>query len=427
MNRLLKDQLSTLSLAVLGEGKTTESISHFLGKHDRFYWITDCPKQAGVLSTKMWLAYPKSIDLLITSPGFAPSHPLLQWAKRWNIPVVGDIALFMANTTKPVIGVTGTNGKSTLVTLIAAMLSAGGYRVGVGGNIGTPALSLLTQGECDVYVLELSSFQLWATPNLPLQAAVLLNLTPDHLDWHPSLEHYYQAKWRIGREAQHFWVSRTLQQDAWPASVQAQIFDEEEAANSILLPSGNRLAFAELAPALQSAHQVQNIQAAFKVITSWQISEEAIVKVLTEFAGLPYRCRPLGEVGGLYWFNDSKGTNVGATMAAVESISKQFPQKLNLLLGGVDKGQCFRALNALCKARQVQKIIIFGSQSTALIQAFERDFKVTVVTTLVEAVAYAKTHLPQGQAVLFSPACASFDQYQNYNERGAHFDDLVSA
>ncbi len=404
---------------ILGAGITGQSVIKFLSHQGiSTLQVNDTPET--VTSSTMLLSHDFlkttqhfNISQIIASPGFKPSHPVLIWAKEQGIPVYSDIKIFLDHAKAPVIAITGTNGKSTVTTLVGELLKAHGLNVAVGGNLGVPALDLL-DATIDVYVMELSSFQLYSTPNMKSLAAAVLNLEPDHLDWHQDLDEYYGAKWCIAQHTDFL----VLPHDLHPApslslSPQTQVlrFDLHDTQNLILSKT------------LQAKHHRANVAAALKLVASFKIPEDTQAHVLKAFPGLPYRCQWIGCFQGVDWYNDSKGTNVGATAAAIRSLKDPARAHLILLLGGVGKGQDFAPL-AMEAIGCVKTCIVYGQDQAIIAQSFPQAL---CVEHLKEAMAKAREISQIGDCVLFSPACASFDQFKNYNERGEKFNQWLHA
>lgn len=411
MNRLENNciqQLCQRSVGILGAGITGESVKRFLApKAAELFVIVDRAESADEISTEVFLKSPPSIDLLVVSPGFKPAHPMLQWALQTKVPILSDIAIFLAYTVKPIIAITGTNGKSTVATLAYELLKAQYEKVVLGGNIGIPVLDLT---DFEIVVLELSSFQLWFTPNIRSDSCVILNIQPDHLDWHASYKEYVSAKWRIVENAKHVVVNAGLSKDC---PVAHEVFSLEEITHA--------LEGVNLSPALTSIHQQLNVCAVLKLLIPFEITDQVVYKVLSDFQGLSYRTECYIGTRGEVWVNDSKGTNVAAARAALCSFKKDFNGKIVLILGGVGKNQDFKPL--LKDAFEcVEEIIAYGEVAVSLSK--ERA-SIKVVTLLKEAVQLAYTLVKPSGCVLFSPACASFDQFKDYMARGYAFDGYV--
>ncbi len=383
-------------------------------------------------------------DYLVLSPGVSPKIALVQQAKMRGIKVINDIDLFCLHPQSqqlsnppgrqqtPIIAITGSNGKSTVTTLVAELLNACGFKVGMGGNIGIPALNLL-QKPADVYVLELSSFQLEVVQHLTTQSAVVLNITPDHLDRHNSFAEYCAIKQRI-----YQYCAFPVKPKGTGFVVGQQRFYQQQ--GQLMCNQQVIMAVNELSPTLQTTHNIQNTLAALALcsplVTDGAIlatgqgpfsCHQACLNILKTFQGLPHRCQSLGCHHGVQYYNDSKATNIGATIAAVESLAKpkaNQTSRLILLLGGQDKGHDFSILTACCQ-QFVDQIICFGNAGDQIFSALHTACPCEQTDKLKDAIVSVKKIAQAGDLVLLSPACASFDEFDNYQERGQAFIDAV--
>jgi UDP-N-acetylmuramoylalanine--D-glutamate ligase len=366
---------------------------------------------------------------LVVSPGVAVRTPVIAAAQARGTPIWGDIELFVRLAKAPVAAITGSNGKSTVTTLLGLMVEQAGIPVGVGGNLGTPALDLLRCAqEPALYVLELSSFQLETTHSLDAKAATVLNISADHMDRYPDLAAYAQAKQRIFRGTGWQIVNAD---DPW---VRAMIDPRRPLLGFTLNPPGPGefglrrradgtawLAFGDedwLAVddlKIRGAHNWANALAALALGHALGVPRAASQSALRSFPGLPHRTEWVRERHGVNWFNDSKGTNVGATIAAVRGL----PGSLVLIAGGDGKGQDFTPLGPVL-ADKVRTLVLIG-RDAPLIAAVAGAVPVHRVAGLEQAVALAARLTQPGDSVLLSPACASFDMFNNYEERGAVF------
>ncbi len=379
---------------------------------------------------------------LLVSPGVSVHTPVIAEAKARGVPVWGDIELFARLVDAPVAAITGSNGKSTVTTLLGLMAEKAGLNVTVGGNLGAPALDLLPlaphsslltpHASPDLYVLELSSFQLETTYSLDAKVATVLNISPDHMDRYPDLDAYIQAKRRIFRGD----GTRVLNADD---PVVAAMDDphrrtlrftlEEPAAGEFgLRQSGgeswlafgaeNWLAAKEFA--IDGDHNLANALAAMAMGYALGIGREAMLAGLREFPGLPHRTQLVMERGGIRWINDSKGTNVGATVAAVTGLSGP----LVLIAGGEGKDQNFAPLRAAL-AGKARALIVIGRDGPLIAAAVGATVPIREAEDIDRAVALAATLAEPGDNVLLSPACASFDMFSGYEARGEAFTAAV--
>ncbi|WP_237066191.1 UDP-N-acetylmuramoyl-L-alanine--D-glutamate ligase [Microbulbifer guangxiensis] len=395
------------------------------------------PVQLGPLDEETLL----SASEVIASPGVALAEPALQRALAEGIPVVGDIELFaqeMNRLQQPpkIAAITGSNGKSTVTTLVGQMAQRAGVRVAVGGNIGVPVLDLLEQPLPELFVLELSSFQLETTHSLPVTAATILNLSEDHMDRYPSMAAYHAAKQRIYRHAQQLVVNRDdpltrapLAQGVreWTFGLDApdlgqfglRTVDGEEwlaCGMNKLLPLSDM--------AMVGRHNAANALAALALGQAVGLPMEAMLAVLREFPGLTHRCERIGDINDVVFVNDSKGTNVGATRAALEGLGSA-DKKIVLIAGGEGKGADFAPLAEV--AGNLRGLVTIGVDGPKIGAALAAACRTQTARTMDEAVATAMTMAEPGDYVLLSPACASFDMYRNFEARGEDFRRAVTA
>ncbi len=377
-------------------------------------------------------------ERIILSPGVALSEPLVAAALSRGVPVLGDIELFARAVKAPVLAITGSNGKSTVTSLVAAMAAGSGRRVAVGGNLGQPALDLLDEA-AELYVLELSSFQLETTENLRPLAAVVLNVSPDHMDRYPDLAAYADAKASIYAGAQVAVVNRDdpLVAAMRPAAARVIGFTLEppasgdyglcEQAGQIWLRRGDQplLAAAELL--IPGRHNLANALAALALAEAAGLPLESCLQALRVFRGLPHRSQLVAEKAGVRWYNDSKGTNVGASIAALEGlhVAGEAPRTL-LIAGGDGKGADFTPLRPVA-ARCARAVILIGRDAPLIDAALDGQVPLFRASDLTAAVRVAAEQARPGDRVLLSPACASFDMFRNYEERGDRFAAAVEA
>ncbi len=368
-------------------------------------------------------------DCLVVSPGLSVRSPQLRAMAAAGKRIVGDIELFAEAVDAPVIAITGSNGKSTVTRLVGSIFEAAGVAAGVGGNIGVPALDLLGQGH-DVFVLELSSFQLETTRSLRPAVATVLNVSEDHLDRYDSLADYRDTKLGLLEQAGRVICNRdahnlppcTDLQRAFSLQDRAAAWHVEQRDGEHWLMQGERPLLPVSSMKLQGRHNWANALAAMALASELAVPEAALVAGVQAFAGLPHRSEWLTEIDGVAWINDSKGTNPGATRAAIEGMERP----LILLAGGQGKGADMSVLRAALRQR-VRVAILFGEDADRLQQAWQGCCRIERVGDLEQATELARSLAEPGDAVLLSPACASFDQYPNFAERGEHFRRLVEA
>ncbi|MCH8059482.1 MAG: UDP-N-acetylmuramoyl-L-alanine--D-glutamate ligase [Proteobacteria bacterium] len=377
---------------------------------------------------------PKNVGRLIVSPGVTDNDPLLKAARKSKLEVISDIELFARDAQAPFVAVTGSNGKSTVTTLLYHMCRAAGREVLAGGNLGEPALDLLDQEKPDLYVLELSSFQLQRTDSLPAEVAVLLNVSPDHLDWHVDEEEYRQSKYRVYSQAKSAVVNRA---DARAGEVVQDMdsvisFGLDEPADGQFgikredgidyLARGDTMLIATSDMAIYGVHNQANALAALATGELLQLEMSAMLQVLNEFPGLPHRMQFVARKGSVNFINDSKATNVAAAVASVQSIDGM----LVLLAGGEGKGGAYSELAAALE-NKLRAAVLFGQDAGAISDALDTVMPVYFAQDMRDAVSQAAAYAESDDTVLLAPACASFDQFENYKARGDAFCDAVEA
>ncbi len=375
---------------------------------------------------------------IILSPGMALTEVEIAAACAAKVPVIGDIELFSRTVQAPVIAITGSNAKSTVTTLVGEMARLAGKKVAVGGNLGTPALDLLSD-DIDLYVVELSSFQLETTHRLNARVATILNVTEDHLDRYDSMTRYHAAKQRIYFGAQQVVVNRDDILTHPPLAKGTEVFSfgcGEPDKNGFGLRLENRgqgeqefiaFEFEPLMPvqevAMRGRHNLINALSALALGHAAGLPMDAMLEALRKFQGLPHRCQWVAEKGGVEFFNDSKATNVGATLAAIRGLARS-PAKLVLIAGGESKGADFNSLSGDLR-KNVRTVVVIGSDWGKIAAVADKVTQVVHATDMKEAVASAFAAAKPGDAVLLSPACASFDMFKNYEDRGQNFIETV--
>jgi len=369
-------------------------------------------------------------DEVVLSPGVSIREPAVVAAIERGVPVIGDIELFARQAHAPVIAITGSNGKSTVTTMVAEMARAAGRDARVGGNLGTPALDLLGGDEPDFYILELSSFQLQTTHRLRPAAAVILNVSADHFDRHLDMDEYLMAKRRIYRGAGTMVINDDdplLRGLAEPdRSVLTYTLGEPGAGQYGLieidgarwLAKGDQPLMAAAQLPLAGRHNAANALAALALGEAMGLPVATSVTALKAFRGLAHRMQVVADAGGVRWIDDSKATNVGAAAAAVAGL--EIPGKVVLIAGGIGKGADFAALRPVIRDR-VRAAVLLGRDAPLLRSAVEDLVPVTMAADMSEAVTRAGGLARAGDAVLLSPACASFDMFDNYEARGDAF------
>lgn len=437
---------------ILGLGITGESCVRHLASRDDLTVLDS--RVAPPRAEEIQAAYPavsfhfgathidiNVFDRIVVSPGIADDHCVLRQAQQLAVPLLNDIDLFCMAANAPIYAITGTNGKSTVTTLVGQMLAAQGANVGVGGNLGTPALDLLADDR-QAYALELSSFQLQRLLAYPFAAATILNLSEDHLDRHGSMQAYAEAKHKI-YEAASVCVSNRDDLATQPHSgstentprvsfgsdaPKAGHYGLSDAADGPCLMFGDEslLKMSELL--LPGQHNALNVLAALALTDTSQVSREARCAIAASFTGLPHRGEVVGNLGGIRFVNDSKATNLGATIAALQGlvaapVAKDTPN-LVVLLGGQSKGVDMTPLQDVV-AQCCSHALVFGDCAPQLERLLSPHLPVVLVSSLDEAVTQAYALAQPGQTVLLSPACASFDMFRSFADRGEQFTALV--
>lgn len=426
---------------VVGLGRTGMSCARYLRSRGLSFAVTDSratPPESAALeqlapdAEVRFGAFDEALldDALrvIASPGVSLREPFMMSAAIRGVPIIGDIELFARDAQAPVAAVTGTNGKSTVTTLVARMAEAAGKRVLAGGNLGRPALDLLDEPTPELYVLELSSFQLETTRSLRTAAAVVLNVTPDHMDRYEALGEYASAKARIFQHCEAAVINlddplvRAMTHHA-PRALGFSLHEDRSAdyyarrhKDDVALMNGEEQLLLMSEMKIAGLHNVANGLAALAMCEALQLPRAGCVNALREFAGLPHRSQWIADVRGVRYVNDSKGTNVGATLAAVAGM----PGSLVLIAGGQGKGQDFAPLADALRGK-VRHVVLLGQDAKLLDAALSSVASTELARDMDEAVQRAARAARLGETVLLSPACASLDMFRDYAHRGHMF------
>ncbi len=429
---------------IVGLGSTGLSVARFLARHDIEFAVVDSRREppglhelrdslpdAAVFVGGFDPSAFAAASHLVVSPGVALTHPAISRSQRLGIPLVSDIDLFACMADAPVIAITGSNGKSTVTTLVGLMAREAGIKSAIGGNLGTPALDLLEE-EADLYVVELSSFQLERSSLLEPAVATVLNISPDHMDRYADLASYAETKRRIfkGRGAMVLNNDDALVAAMGAAGRPCLRFGLEDSPRldyGLRCVSGRDwivrrgeclMPVAEIR--IRGRHNVANALAALALGETVGLPFAAMQEILRNFPGLDHRMQWVADIDGVAYINDSKATNVGACMAALEGL----PGKAVLLAGGDGKGADFSALTSVA-AKKVRAAVLMGKDAQLLEHVLADVVPTVRAATMREGVRAARRLARKGDTVLLAPACASLDQYKDYQERGRVFTDAV--
>lgn len=440
-------QIKPKSYVIIGLGETGLSCVDYLSKKDAKITVMDTRKNPPNLD-KLHKNYPdisvhlggleRSImlgaDELIVSPGIDLKEPVIQYCLQQGLSVIGDVELFLRENKTKLIAITGSNGKSTVTRLLGDMILASGQTACVAGNIGTPVLTLLEQKPVDWIVLELSSFQLESIYSLNAVAATVLNISEDHQDRYNTMNDYVAAKRRIYINCQTAIVNgdEPITYDQLPESVRKVSFGLEMPGEFSLLEKEEKIYLAQNSNPLISTDELKlkgrhnwgNALAALALGIAINLPMRSMLEALRCFHGLPHRCEWIANINQVDWYNDSKATNVGASIAAVEGLGNSVPGKIILIAGGQSKGADFSALKESV-ANYVSYVILLGEAADKLQQTLSAVAKTQLVNDMQQAVALAHELAQPNDLVLLAPACASLDMFDNFMMRGESFRGAV--
>lgn len=388
---------------------------------------------------------PDDVDILVISPGIDPLLPVIQQALLRGVKITNDINIFLEHISIlkrskniQIIAITGTNGKTTVVNILANMAKENGLSYALCGNVGAPVLDYLSK-DVSLYILELSSFQLELLSHLPckeiFEVACILNITPDHLDRYINFAAYCAAKLNIYQQAKNIVYYRedinTKPKQQGINNINSfglsSVNNDEDFGididNKYLIYGKQKLLLIKDL-ALFGEHNILNVLACFAIGKNLKFSIPSMINVLKCFSGLEHRCQTVGNFDGIYWINDSKGTNVGAAIAAINSVVKHYNTKLIIILGGISKNADLSLLQS-CVINNCKAAIFIGSCKEELFNIFNDTLECYKSIDLKTAVYLAKKIANKGDVVLLSPACASFDMFENYKHRGEVFKNCV--
>ena len=434
---------ATVQRLVVGMGKTGFSLAMWLARNGHAFAAVDSRAEPP-LAERFHRELPGHVlhtggfdasvlagaDELLLSPGVDPAEPAIAAAAAQGVRVFGDIELFWREARAPIAAITGTNAKSTVTTLVGLMAREAGLPGGFGGNLGTPALDLLDP-QARLYVLELSSFQLDTVLDFHADVAAVLNVAPDHLDRYGDMARYAASKQRIFQGARIAVFNREDPLTAPPADIERGVsfgldapgegdyglmwHDGEE-----WLARGAEPVLPARALGLRGRHNIANALAALAIADAAGVPRHAVLRVLSTYTGLPHRCQIVARAAGVDYIDDSKGTNVAATVAALRGLSPEPPGRVVLIAGGIAKEHDFSALAAEL-ARCARALLLIGRDAQVIAAGVGNATPITHCADLESAVRAAADLAHPGDVVLLSPACASFDMFRNYEHRGASF------
>ena len=436
-------QQQTWDTLIVGLGKTGLSVAHYMRDRDVNFAVVDSRKNPpgkeafaadfpntqafyGKFSQKIF----NQAQQLIVSPGISVATPEIQEARLQGAEVMGDVEIFVRTIQQPVIAITGSNGKTTVTTLVALMAEKAGKKVLLGGNIGIPVLDLLKQESPELYVLELSSFQLETMDSMQAVSAVILNISEDHLDRYDGIEGYVAAKARIYDQCKVAVVNRDDPSACRLSGRQVSVsfgmdepptekdFGLRTKANERWLCKGSEFLLPVRSMKIGGDHNIANALAALALGDQAELSMTGMLQAISEFKGVKHRAEWIAEINEVNWYNDSKGTNVGATLAAL----KGMPRKTVLIAGGQGKGSDFTPLRDIVKDK-ARAVVLLGEDAQKIGNVLTNFNNKVFVKDMEEAVKVAAKLAQAHDNVLLSPACASFDMYTNFEERG---DDFVA-
>jgi UDP-N-acetylmuramoylalanine--D-glutamate ligase len=431
---------------VIGAGKSGVASANFLAARGDSVVLTDAaaaPSLPVPLDERVERAFGRDdaslldgVTTIVVSPGVPLTIPLLQHAAERIIPILGEIELAFRHLHGTVIAITGSNGKSTTTALIGEILKVAGRQPIVAGNIGEPLISAIDPDRVRTYVVELSSFQLETVDTFRANVALLLNITPDHMDRYATFDDYAAAKYRIFRNQESGDTAivnardrRELPRDSrarvWRFSSTKPVDDGAWVDGDALVLSlgGEERRIPRASLKLQGQANAENALAAWLAARAVGVEDVDVQIAFGTFAGLPHRMVLVRELDGVKWINDSKGTNVDATLKSLEGFDGA---SVILILGGKDKAGEFERMRDLVKSK-ARTVLTIGKAADRIAEALHGASEIVPAEDMSNAVRWAREHAKSGDTVLLSPACASFDQYRNFEHRGEHFEELVKA
>jgi len=446
----MKQDLTSKQITIVGAGLSGQAAARFLVERGAEVTLSDMRAAAEIPQLDRLSALPirfdmgghslkcfSQADLIVISPGVCLDIEPLNVARAHAVPIIGEIELAACHLDAPILAVTGTNGKSTTVSLLGAALQQCGKEVFVGGNLGTPLIEACAQDELDYLVVELSSFQLETIDRFCPHYALLLNLSADHLDRYPDLDSYYAAKLNLFRNMTTAHTAVLNADDEAVVQLTADLncrkvyFSAKgslaegmgrEGEELVWRWQGEEVRFALSKLSLQGAHNVENVMAALIPALIEGCSSEKVWNAVCRFEGLRHRMNLVRELDGVRWYNDSKGTNIGSVQKSLAG----FETPVTLIAGGKDKGGDYRLLAEELR-RTVTHLILIGEAAERMVHELDGVVPIHRVDSLEQAVSLAQQVTSDGGNVLLSPACSSFDMFENYARRGDIFCELVGA
>jgi UDP-N-acetylmuramoylalanine--D-glutamate ligase len=431
---------------VVGAGRSGVAAANFLAGRGEDVVLTDnnpSPSLPFQLDKRVKKVFGPQEDALldgvqnvVLSPGVPLNIPLLKNAASRAIPIIAEVELAYRNLQGTVVAITGSNGKSTTTALLGEILRVAGRQPIVAGNIGEPLINALDGEKARTYVLELSSFQLETVDRFRANVALLLNITPDHMDRYASFDDYARAKYRLFRNQESSDVAivnaterrmaqRPTTARLWRFSA-SQAVDEGawlDGDDMVMRLDGQERRIPRSSLKLEGNANVENALAAWLAARALGVNDVDVQIAFGSFTGLPHRMVLVRETGGVRWVNDSKGTNVDATLKSLEGFKAQ---SVVLILGGKDKAGEFERMRDLVKSK-ARVVLTIGAAADRIAAALQGSAEIVPAGDMVKAVQWARANARKGETVLLSPACASFDQYRNFEHRGEHFEELVRA
>ena len=441
------ESLKAKRILILGIGKTGASMVRFCISKNLKFEIADSGDNPSELNyvrenfpeTKIyWGPFSRlnleGLDIIFKSPGIPSDDPIFSRCRKSSICLITEMDLFLAEIHSPLVAITGSNGKSTVTSLVGNIAEVEGLKVAVGGNLGSPMLDLIDD-HIDLYVIELSSYQLENVGNMKGGVVCILNITPDHLDRHKTMQNYIEAKIRICNGASHVLLNTNDEiTSKLKVTAKKSFFgtSSPESGNVGLVVKNSKpyiyFGNQQLMPvdhiSIYGPHNLSNVLAACGLASIIGLSSKSIREAISVFKGLPHRCEKFLTIKNIDFINDSKSTNIDSTRVAIEAFRSDQTKNIILLMGGIDKNQNFSILNSIIGSA-VKKLVLFGKHAERIKKMIDRSLPSEIFDFLEEATTYAYQIADSGDKILFSPGCSSFDEFANFEERGSYFKKLI--